>query len=187
MRSKLKGGIQHLILKSLKRNGLLSESIMTKKLIGYPSIFMQPPKKPSLLERLSIRNQKELLREETLKVSPNGQDRLFQLSQKGNRNLEGKFNLIAGIGKGIFESGWKREASGFCSGFGAKYSRQQLSLPFEQDIRSQSVWEIWPFQAMSNMYPADLYVKIFIWYGKVDGQNSDNRRLERIRLVFPCP
>ncbi|MCM4170797.1 hypothetical protein DHD32_04855 [Arenibacter sp. TNZ] len=126
----IKEAFQTSHLKSDKRNGLLSESIMTKSLIDILP-YIKTSNRHIFLERYLPSNQKELLREALEHEFLTVRDRLFQLETKKEiETLEDKFNLIGKVlEKGIFDVGMEKGSVRLLfQALGVKYHDNQLSF-----------------------------------------------------------
>ncbi|MFK5971709.1 MAG: relaxase/mobilization nuclease domain-containing protein [Flavobacteriaceae bacterium] len=117
-------------LKSPKRDGLLSESILTKKLMAILPYITQS-KNHIFLESYLSRNRKESLRKSLEKEFPTVKERLFQLeTKKEKETLEGKFQLIGKIlENGIFDVGTEKGSVRLLfQSLGVKYHNNLLSF-----------------------------------------------------------
>jgi len=126
----IKEAFQTSYLKSPKREGLLSESIMTKNLMDILP-FIKDSKIHIFLERYLQGNQKKLLPEILKREFPTVRDRLFQLETKKEiETLKGKFNLIGKVlEKGIFDVGMEKGSVRLLfQSLGVKYHNNQLSF-----------------------------------------------------------
>ncbi|MCM4172447.1 hypothetical protein DHD32_13215 [Arenibacter sp. TNZ] len=126
----IKEAFQTSHLKSPERNGLLSESIMTKSLSDILP-YIATSKNYIFLERYLPSNQKELLKEALEREFPTVRERLYQLeTKKEMETLEGKFNLIGKVlEKGIFDVGMEKGSVRLLfHSLGVKYHDNQLSF-----------------------------------------------------------
>tara|TARA_R110000868_G_scaffold1635_15_gene13183 strand:- start:3195 stop:5495 length:2301 start_codon:yes stop_codon:yes gene_type:complete len=117
-------------LKSPERNGLLSESIMTKSLSDILP-FIKDSKNYIFFERYIPGNQKKLILEILKREFPTFRDGLFQLeTKKEMETLKGKFNLIGKVlEKGIFDVGMEKGSVRLLfQALGVKYHDNQLSF-----------------------------------------------------------
>jgi hypothetical protein len=126
----IKEAFQTSHLKSPKRNGLLSESIMNKSLMDILA-FIKDSKNYIFLERYLPSNQRELLMTTLKREFPTVRERLYQLeTKKEMETLEGKFNLIGKVlEKGIFDVGMEKGSVRLLfQALGVKYHDNQLSF-----------------------------------------------------------
>ncbi|MCM4174284.1 hypothetical protein DHD32_22725 [Arenibacter sp. TNZ] len=126
----IKEAFQTSYLKSPKREGLLSESIMTKNLMDILP-FIKDSKIHIFFERYLQGNQKKLLPKIIKREFPTVRDRLFQLeTKKEMETLKGKFKLIGRVlEKGIFDVGMEKGSVRLLfKSLGVKYHNNQLSF-----------------------------------------------------------
>jgi len=164
-------------LKSLKRNGLLSESIMTKSLSDILP-YIATSKNHIFLERYLSGNQKELLRETLKSKFPTVRDRLFQLETKKEiETLEGKFNLIGKVlEKGIFDVGMEKGSVRLLfQALGAKYHDNQLSFANSNRHTVPVRLGNLPFPKAMEQYVSSGFVRQnHLVLEMLTAQNSDN-------------
>lgn len=126
----IKEALRTSYLKSLKRDGLLSESILSKNLRDIlPYIIAS--KNYIFLDHYLLKSQKKMLREALIQEFPAVRERLYQLEiKKEKESLESKFQLIGNVLENrIFDVGMERGSVRLLfQSLGVKYHDNQLSF-----------------------------------------------------------
>lgn len=187
IRKLIKEAFRTSYLKSQKRDGLLSESILSKNLMDIlPYIIAS--KNYVFLDRYVSRSQGKIILQALILEFPEVRERLYQLEiKKEKESLESKFQLIGDVLENrIFDVGMERESVRLLfQSLGVKYHDNQLSFTNSNKYTVPVRLDHLPFpKAMEEHVSSGFVSQNHLMLELLTAQNSDNSSMLTALAIF---